>query len=701
MDTPVAYACTLNRDQSWLAFNRRVLEEAMLPDRLPLDRLTFLGIYLNNLDEFFRVRIGTLLDQCLAGVETHDDKTGWTPARQHAAATATAARLDDIAAGVAAELKDVFGRSGIDFLTPEEVDGSRSVQMTRFFKDELKPLLSPLIIDPHHPFPFLRNCESAVISRFERNDALGVIPLGRLPRFRVFSDGGGLWTLQTSAVVRFFASKVYGRRHPSENALCRITRNADLTLEEHEGEGDFRGVMRDFVRRRKRLSPVRVEISDEAGPKLTAALMKRLNCQEGVVPTVRRVPFGPEFALGLARALPEETARSLSTAPTKPASVSWAQGCIADRIRERDRLLHFPFESIQPFVRLLEQAADDPSVTAIRITLYRLASNSRIAQALARAAENGKDVLCVLELRARFDEENNISYAEMLQEAGCTVIYGLPGYKVHAKVCLIISQGPHGEHRTITQIGTGNYNEKTAALYTDLSYMTADPKIGADAARLFRHLCIGEPICGSDRLWIAPRSLLSGVLGQLDEEIRVARSGAPAYVFLKVNGLNSMPLIERLIEASCAGVHIDLHVRGICCIRPGIPGKTENIRITSIVGTYLEHARIFCFGAKGRERLYIGSGDFLNRNLNRRVEVYTPILDEDCRRDLLEYIDTLRSDTAKGRRMHSDGTYTLPESAVLRDAQLILRERYAADAADSAPKPGSGWFRAFFARFRR
>ncbi len=700
MDTPFAYACTLNRDQSWLAFNRRVLEEAMLPERQPLDRLMFFGIYLNNLDEFFRVRVGTLLDQCLAGVNTADDKTGWTSERQMAAAIATATRLDEIAAHTAEEIKTVFARAGIAFLTPEEVDGPRSVQMTRFFKGELKPLLSPIVIDPHHPFPFLRNCESAVVSRFDR-DALGVIPLGRLPAFRVFSDADGLWTLQTARVVRFFAAKAYGRLHPTESVLCRVTRNADLPVEEHEGEADFRGAMRDFVRRRKKLAPVRVELSPEAGAKLTAALMKRLNCPKGVEPSVRRLPFGPEFAFGLAKALPEGIAKLLSTPSVKPAHVPWAEGRIADRIRERDRLLHFPFESIQPFVRLLEQAADDPDVTAIRITLYRLASNSRIAQALARAAENGKDVLCVLELRARFDEESNINYAEMLQDAGCTVIYGLPGYKVHAKVCLIIFRGPDGENRTITQIGTGNYNEKTAALYTDLSYMTADAQIGADAARLFRHLCIGEPVCESEKLLVAPKSLLSGVLEQLDEEIRVAQSGQPAYAFLKVNGLNNMPLIDRLIEASCAGVRIDLHVRGICCIRPGIPGKTENIRVTSIVGTYLEHARIFCFGSNGRQRLFIGSGDFLNRNLNRRVEVYTPILDEACRQDLLAYIEILRSDTAKGRRMQPDGTYILPETESPRDAQLILRDRYAAAAtAETKRKPTGGW-RDFFLGFLR
>ena len=380
--------------------------------------------------------------------------------------------------------------------------------------------------------------------------------------------------------------------------------------------------------------------------------------------------------------------RALSAEPRRPVHVAWAQGAIAERVRERDRLLHFPFESITPFVRLLEQAADDPRVTAIRITLYRLAANSRIAQALARAAENGKDVLCVLELRARFDEESNINYAEMLQEAGCTVIYGLPGYKVHAKVCLILYGDGGQEPRALTQIGTGNYNEKTAAQYTDLSYLTTDPAIGRDAIRLFRALCLGEPEVRTERLWVAPATFLPRLLAQLDEEIAEARAGRPAQAFLKVNSLNNRPLIHKLIEASQAGVDLTLHVRGICCVRPGIPGKTDRLTVHSVVGDHLEHTRLLCFGAPGRERLFIGSGDFLNRNLNRRVEVYTPILDPDCRKDLLKVIDILRADDAKARRMAPDGTYALPPpSDKSLSSQDALRQRYADLNAHPIPPP--------------
>ncbi|MGN0885453.1 MAG: phospholipase D-like domain-containing protein, partial [Candidatus Spyradenecus sp.] len=333
-----------------------------------------------------------------------------------------------------------------------------------------------------------------------------------------------------------------------------------------------------------------------------------------------------------------------------------------------------------PFVRLLEEAAEDPEVTAIRITLYRLAANSRIAQALARAAEHGKDVLCLLELRARFDEESNINYAEMLQEAGCTVLYGLPHCKVHAKVCLILYRpdSRDGSPRAITQIGTGNYNEKTAALYTDLSYLTADPDIAADAAGLFRALCRGESAHNPRRLWVAPESFLSRLLAELDTEIAEARAGRPAAVFIKANGLNSLPVIAKLIECSQAGVPVELYIRGICCLRPGIPGLTDRISVRSIVGDHLEHSRILAFGPPGHERLFIGSGDLLNRNLTRRVEVYTPILDAPSRREVLELIELLRADTAKARQMSPDGTYALPPApSPRRSSQACLRERFA------------------------
>ena len=700
MDETVAYGCTLNRELSWLAFNRRVLEEAALEARPPLDRLTFLGIFQSNLDEFYRVRLGTLLDQMALEPPPIDDKTGWTPAQQFDAARREAERLTDEAGRVAQGIRAALQAGGVSCLRPEALEGPRAAAMARYYKDELKPLLSPLAIDAHHPFPFIRDREEAVVSRLGKR-TLGVIPLGRLPRLKLFSDEAGHWALHPSAVVRFFAPKLYGRRDLAETVVCRVTRNADLTVEEREGEGDFRGAMRDFVRRRKRLAPVRLQFDRPVGPELQSLLAERLALPPGVEPRAQSLPLAPDFAFALGKALPPEVAQRLCAAPRKPCHVNWAQGDIARRVRERDRLLHFPFESISPFVRLLEQAAEDPKVSAIRITLYRLAANSRIAQALARAAENGKDVLCVLELRARFDEENNINYSEMLQEAGCTVIYGLPGYKVHAKVCLILYNDGGDEPRTLTQIGTGNYNEKTAAQYTDLSYLTADPTIGRDAIRLFRALCLGDPEVESDALWVAPKSFLPRLLAQLDQEIAEARAGRPAYAFLKVNSLNNMPLIRKLIEASRAGVRLDLHVRGICCVRPGIPGKTDNLDIRSVVGDSLEHTRLLCFGAPGHERLFIGSGDFLNRNLNRRVEVYTPIVDPDCRQDLLQLIAILRADDAKARRMKPDGSYALPPpGGKPLSSQDALRARYASLNAHPCPLPEDSP-RGLLARLRR
>ena len=402
MDETVAYGCTVNRELSWLAFNRRVLEEADLESRPPLDRLTFLGIFISNLDEFYRVRVGSLLDQMALEPPPVDDKTGWTPAQQLAAVLREADSLVDLAGAVVSRVRADLARAGVSFERPEQLDGPRAAVMARFYKDELKPLLSPLTIDAHHPFPFIRDREEAVVCRLGKR-TLGVILLGRLPRLRVFNDEAGAWALHTSAVVRFFAPKLYGRQEPNECVVCRVTRNADLTVEESEGETDFRGAMRDFVRRRKKLAPVRLQFAQQPSKELEALLRDRLALPDAVQSRAQDLPLDPAFAFTLAKALPPELAKSLSAPTRKPAAVAWAQGDIAARVAEHGRLLHFPFESINPFVKLLEQAADDPKVFAIRITLYRLSSNSRIAQALARAAENGKDVLCVLELRARFD----------------------------------------------------------------------------------------------------------------------------------------------------------------------------------------------------------------------------------------------------------------------------------------------------------
>lgn len=688
-----AFGHMLNRELSWLAFNRRVLEEARPGTRPPLGRLTFLGIFLSNLDEFFRVRVGSLIDAAALPEPPLDDKTGWAPLRQLEAVRAEVARLMGMAGETAQALRAAFAEEGVAFPAPETLRGARAEAMARFFEEELKPFLSPLAIDAHHPFPFLRDRECAVVSDLGRH-ALGVITLGSLPPFRVFADADGAWALWGADVVRFLAPRLYGRREPCASVVCRVTRNADLTVEEREGEDDFLGAMRAFVRLRRRLAPVRVQLYPTPPPRLAEAVAERLGCPEGVAPEVLAFPADPALAFGLGKALPPALARRLSAEPTpRPALPTWAHGDIARRVRERDRLLHFPFESVTPFVRLLEQAAEDPKVTAIRITLYRLAANSRVAQALARAAENGKDVLCVMELRARFDEESNINHSEALREAGCTVIYGLPGFKVHAKVCLILYAGSGGRPRAITQIGTGNYNEKTAAQYTDLAYLTADPTVAQDAQRLFRRLCVGDPRCDAERLWVAPKGFLPRLLAEIDAEIAEARAGRPAHVFLKVNGLNSLPVMEKLIEASRAGVGVELFVRGICCLRPGVPGVTDRVRVVSVVGDHLEHSRLLCFGARGRERLFVGSGDLLNRNLNRRVEVYVPILDAACRADLLEVIDILRADEAKGRRMDADGTYALPpppEGRAPLDSQRVLAARYRGLAQEPPSPRGKG-----------
>lgn len=686
----------ISRELSWLEFNRRVLLEAAIPNSPLLTRLSFESIYFSNLDEFFMVRIGTLSDQARAFPEKCDEKTGMTAAEQIAESLETVRGLQKTTLECWRELVKEAADVGIDFVDAANASAQEEELIAHRFKDSIRLLLSPLVIDRHHPFPFLRNKEQYVISLLEGKSGkavLGIVPIGRLPDYAVVDADGRKKVIFTADVVSRFTGKIFPELKVKETAICRVTRNADIPIDEslldYSDDGaDFRGVMQELLKKRKRLAVVRLQFRREPSKELREAICAPLEITAKECFT-ENLPLDFGFGFSLVGKL-GSFGKSLTENVPPPGVPVEFNGNAAETIRSKDILLAYPFHSMKPFIRLLEEAADDPDVLSVRITLYRMSSHSKIAMALARAAENGKDVLAMLELRARFDEQNNIDYAETLQQAGCTVIYGLPDFKVHAKVCLITYRSGTGT-QTITQIGTGNYNEKTAALYTDLCLITADPATGRDAAKIFNAIGTGTFPRNPETLWVAPTAFLTRVLENIDEEIAARRAGnEDTGIAIKVNGMNNLAVMRKLAEASQAGVKIELFVRGICCLRPGIPGLTENISVRSIVGTYLEHSRIFVFGKNSRERVFIGSGDLMNRNLVRRVEVFTGVRDPDVRREVLTILDTIRRDNLKAWEMLPDGTYRKPPALTASgepcDSQHALYAHFNSAPTKRAPR---------------
>ena len=552
----------------------------------------------------------------------------------------------------------------------------------KYFAENIRPLLSPQIVDRQHPFPFLKNKEQFILTVLEDKEKdkskdksetkgdslkLGIVSFSHLPPYFIFTLNQRRRVLFTADIILFCAQKLYGKQKVVEKHIMRVTRNADISVDEglYDFDIDFRGVMEEMLKKRRRLDVVRLQFSSIPGERVVNFLCKKFKVTPACF-LVQSIPLDFSFGFALPSALdPHKEEKSWFYHEAKPfVPVDFAKGDAGgafNYLQNHDLLLSFPFHSTKPFVDLLYEAADDPSVVSIKISLYRLANHSKIASALAHAAEKGKEVLCVLELRARFDEQNNIDYATMLEEAGCTVIYGLSDYKIHAKLCLI-TRKVHNQIQYITQVGTGNYNEKTSELYTDLSFISTDPKMGEDATRVFQALCVGEVVESTERLWVAPNCFESNVLRYIQEQIDLARSGGEGYVFIKVNSLNDMEIMEKLIEASQAGVKVEMVIRGICCLCPGIPGYTDNIRIKSIVGRYLEHSRIFIFGTGEQQRIFMGSGDLLNRNTRRRVEVFAEVRDGDPRREILHLVDAIRMDNQNSWEMLSDGSYVKDNS---------------------------------------
>ena len=632
------------------------------------------------------VRVGSLHDQSIVEPNKLDDKTGLNAAGQIDAILKKVAEINPIAERAWESIKQQLRAQDIDLMDTQHLNKLDEQIVQKYFAENIRPLLSPQIIDRQHPFPFLKNKEQFVLTVLENKEKekdkdkskdksqtkgdslqLGIVSFSHLPPYFIFTLNQRRRVLFTADIILFCAQKLYGKQKVVEKHIMRVTRNADISVDEglYDFDIDFRGVMEEMLKKRRRLDVVRLQFSSIPGERVVNFLCRKFKVTPACF-LVQSIPLDFSFGFALPSALdPHKEEKSWFYHEAKPfVPVDFAKGDAGgafNYLQNHDLLLSFPFHSTKPFVDLLYEAADDPSVVSIKISLYRLANHSKIASALAHAAEKGKEVLCVLELRARFDEQNNIDYATMLEEAGCTVIYGLSDYKIHAKLCLI-TRKVHNQIQYITQVGTGNYNEKTSELYTDLSFISTDPKMGEDATRVFQALCVGEVVESTERLWVAPNCFESNVLRYIQEQVDLARSGGEGYVFIKVNSLNDMEIMEKLIEASQAGVKVEMVIRGICCLCPGIPGYTDNIRIKSIVGRYLEHSRIFIFGTGEQQRIFMGSGDLLNRNTRRRVEVFAEVRDGDPRREILHLMDAIRMDNQNSWEMLSDGSYVKDNS---------------------------------------
>ena len=671
----------MNRELSWLKFNERVLEEAENPENPLCERLTFASIYQSNLDEFYMVRVGSLVDQMLLAKDIRENKTNMTPKEQLDAILARTKKLNRKRDVVYEEIMEILEEYGVHMLNFHKIEKEDRNYLERYFEAEVAPVISPSIVGKRQPFPFLRNKEIyavVVLETKKGKEKLGIIPCSSAGIQRLIPVPGKTGTYMLSEeLILHFVSKIFKGYHIKAKSLLRITRNADIDADAlYDEDLDYREFMVELIKARKKLAPIRLELSREMDGDVVETLCEYLEVDKNFV-FRGDIPLDLSFVFQIQDGLRKRTELFYEKRIPQKSPMFNSHEPILDQIAKKDRFLSYPYESIKPFLTMLHEAANDEDVVSIKMTLYRVAKQSKVVEALIEAAENGKEVFVLVELKARFDEENNIEWSRLLEDAGCHVIYGLDGYKVHSKLCQIMKK-KDGNVEYYTQIGTGNYNEKTARLYTDLSLMTADPKIGTEAARVFQALAMGETVEDMDHLLVAPKCLQNKVLAMIDEEIEHAKVGEQAYIGLKMNSLTDKRIMNKLVEASCAGVHIDMVVRGICCLIPGVKGQTENIHIISIVGRFLEHSRIYIFGTQERAKIYISSADFMTRNTLRRVEVAAPIEDPDIRMQIQEMFVTMLSDNRKARTMNNKENYKIEPSdnAPLNSQEVFLEQAY-------------------------
>ena len=680
---------TQNRELSWLRFDQRVLEEARDKSVPLLERMKFVAIFTSNLDEFFMIRVGSLYDMVQTDEKHRDSRSGMTPQEQLDAIYEAVAPLykerDKTYTEIKKELSP-YGVCGLDF---KELEADEKKYVKKYFKEQILPVLSPQIVDSSHPFPHLLNKDIYVTASLNKKEQmLGIVPVPTYVSDILMLPGHDIRYIRMEKVIMEYLHLVFDQYEVSDpNYIC-VTRNADVSPNDEalEVTDDFRKLMQNTLYKRRRMAVVRLETAEKLSAKMQEYFCEKFKITPAQIFRTK-MPMKLDYMFSIAGNLPESMKRSLVYEPFSPQKSAHVQeGSMLKQVKKQDILLFYPYESMDPFLKLIKGASADPNVMTIKITIYRLAKKARLVEYLCAAAENGKEVTVLIELRARFDEQNNIDWSERLEEAGCRVIYGFDGYKVHSKICLITYRN-RNEIQYITQVGTGNYNEKTAAMYTDLSLMTADPRIGQDAAEFFKNMSIGNLQGSYQYLIVSPVSLKSSILQMMDEEIQKGKDGR---IVMKMNSVTDVDFIRKVSEASCAGVRVDLIVRGICCILPGVPEYTENVRVMSVVGRYLEHPRIFSFGTGKEQKIYIGSADMMTRNTEKRVEVACPVLDEQIRRQINHDLKVMLSDNVKARVMQKDGTYTKRKikdesSGKMIDSQAFFMEE-ALKAAEEVQK---------------
>ena len=662
--------CYENRELSWLKFNERVLDEASDKDVPLCERLSFASIFQSNLDEFFMVRVGSLHDQMLFSETKRESKTNMTAGEQLSHIFKAARDLTRKKDHTYRHLMDELKEYGVELLNFSDIEYDDAVYLENYFKEQIMPILSPQVVGKKQPFPFIKNKEIYAVALLgsKSNEKVGLVPCsnGILKRLISIPSERNKYMLVEELILHFMPI-IFEKYQIKSKSLIRIIRNADIDVDEagDDEDTDYRDMMEKLIRQRKKLCPVKMEYSRVLDEKIIHNLCKELNLNHEQI-YYSESPLELSFVFGLQDALRNNKNLFYERHIQKNPSWYVSGKPVISQVEEADRFISYPYESMQPFIRMLQEAGEDEKVVSIKMTLYRVAKNSQIVESLISAAENGKEVVVLVELRARFDEENNIEWSRRLEDAGCRIIYGLDYTKVHSKLCLITYR-EEGQIKYVTQIGTGNYNEKTSKLYTDLSIITANKQIGMEAAYVFTRLCMGEFVDETNYLLVAPKCMKSKILNYMDKEIEIARNGGKAYVGAKINSLTDKEIIDKLIECSRAGVRVEMIVRGICCLIPGVKGHTENISVISIVGRYLEHSRVYIFGTPDRDNIYISSADFMTRNMERRVEIAAPIYDDSIKTRIRNMFHIMECDTVKARQLCSDGNYVHRTIADIKD----------------------------------
>ena len=678
---------TQNRELSWLKFNQRVLEEAQDPDVPLLERMKFVAIFTSNLDEFFMIRVGSLYDMASLKEMELDRRSKMTPKEQLERIYEAVEPLYKERDKTYSEIKKRLSPYGICGLSFKELQDPEKKYVKKYFKEQILPVLSPQIVDRNHPFPHLLNKEIYVIASLKRGNQklFGLVPVPTYLSEILLLPGHDIRYIRMEKILMEYLEIIFDKYEVSDKNYICVTRNGDVSPDDEalDINEDFRNLMKQTLSKRRKMAVVRLETANP----LTEN-MERYFCDRFCITPKQifrtKMPMKLSYIFSVAEKVPEHMRRTLIYEPFVPQKSAMVdeETSMIRQIRKKDILLSYPYESMEPFLKLLKEASTDPSVVTIKITIYRLSKKARLVEYLCAAAENGKEVTVLIELRARFDEQNNIDWSERLEDAGCRVIYGFENYKVHSKICLITCKTRNG-YQYITQIGTGNYNEKTAAMYTDVCLMTADREIGQDGAAFFQNMCMGN-LGGSYRhLLVSPYSLKKKVLELIEEETRKGENGR---IIMKMNSVTDVDFIEQISRASRAGVEVDLLVRGICCIRPGVEGYTDHVRVTSIVGRFLEHPRIFSFGRGSAQKLYIGSADMMTRNTEKRVEVGCPVYDEDLRARLNHMLQVMLEDNVKARVLDAAGTYLKKgQGEPFVDAQEVFMQEAVQAAAVKKP----------------